>query len=283
LHNASAVGLKHIARLVACGLRARTMPVTRHVTYKFVDDTSGFVFQPAPSEVFEVGEDPWLVIPPSSRAFSKFVAEKSDKRAKRSGAAIDEEAQRHCTLSCHDGFAEIQRLRNEAHLRANTSSGAADTKSAKAADGDKLKALFGKRPAEITAEPADAPDGSANAAAEKRHSYKHRNVWKRAKTFGEDSQVMTVRLGDFELMTIHPNEAREALCFPCNAASVSAVVDYLRARNHAGCFEPKAYQKSGRYVGKKRGKNDEPSAESEAGDDEGDDEADSAAQLEPEA
>jgi hypothetical protein len=247
------------------------------VTYKFIDDTSGFVFQPAPSEVFEVGEDPWLVIQPSSRSFSKFVAEKSDGRSKRSGAAIDEEAQRNWSLSGHDGFAEILRLRNEVHLRA--SSGATDTKSAKAADGDKLKALFGKRPAEITAEPADAPDGPVHAAADKRHSYKRRNAWKSANAVGEDSQVMTVRLGDFELMTIHPNEAREALCFPCNAASVSAVVDYLRARNHAGCFEPKAYQKSGRYVGKKRGKDDEPSAESEAGDDEGDDEADSAAQL----
>jgi hypothetical protein len=92
---------------------------------------------------------------------------------------------------------------------------------------------------------------------------------------------MTVQLGDFALMTIHPNEAREALCFPCNAASVSAVVDYIRARNHAGCFEPKVYQLSGRYVGKRKGNNDEPSAESEAGDDEGYDEGDSAAQLEP--
>jgi hypothetical protein len=204
------------------------MPVTRHVTYKFIDDTSGLVFQPASSEVFEVGEDPWLVIPPSSRAFSKFVAERSDKRAKRSGAAIDEEAQRHCTLSCHDGFAEIQRLRNEAHLLA---------KSAKAADGDKMKALFGKRPAENTAEPVDG--AAANDAAATRNSlYQQAKHWKKAKVFDEDNRVMTVRLGDYALMTMHPSEAREALCFPCSAASVSQVVDFLRARNHAGCFEP---------------------------------------------
>jgi hypothetical protein len=119
------------------------------VTYKFVEDTSGVVFQPAPIEGFEVGEGPWLKIQMYSRGFAKFVAEKGDMRSKRSGAVIDEEAQRNCSSSGHDGFAEILRLRNEAHLRA--SSGATGTKSAKAVDGDKLKALFGKRPAENTA------------------------------------------------------------------------------------------------------------------------------------
>ena len=74
-------------------MRARTMPVARHVTYKFVDVTSGVVFQPAPIEVFEVGDDPWLKIQMHSRTFAKFVAEKGDRRSKRSGAAIVEEAQ----------------------------------------------------------------------------------------------------------------------------------------------------------------------------------------------
>ena len=70
-------------------------------------------------------------------------------RSKRSGAVIDEEAQRNCSSSGHDGFAEILCLRAEAHLRA--SSCVADTKSANAVHNDKLKALFGKRPAENTA------------------------------------------------------------------------------------------------------------------------------------
>ena len=71
-------------------------------------------------------------------------------------------------MTCHDGFTEILRNHSEAHLRA--SSGATDTKSAKAADGDKLKALFGKRPDENTAEPADG--AAANDAAAKRNSGK---------------------------------------------------------------------------------------------------------------
>lgn len=286
LHNASAVGLKHIARIVACGLRARAMPVTRHVTYKFVDDTSGVVFQPPLSMVFEVGSDPWLTIPASNRCFAQFVG--ATKHRKGGGRAIHDHTSKSFSLSCHNGFAEIQRLRNEAHLR--TCSDATDTKSAKAADGDKLAALFGKRPAEDTARPVDGETAS-DAAAPKVLAPKggwnktlHKKQWTHAKVDDGDweNRVMTVRLGDYELMTLRPNSANAPMCFPCTAASVSQVVDYLRARNHEGCFDPQGYQQSGKFVGRKRAKSadDVPSDQSV---DAGDGGEDSAAQLAPDA
>jgi hypothetical protein len=241
-------------RVIAWGVRARTMPITRQVTYKFVDDVSGVVFQPPKKMVFDVGEESWLAIPASDRLFAQFVAgakaiPRGDGRKVAFG--IGDQTQNSCSLRRHNGFAEIQRLRNEAHLRTSCCDPAA--KSAKAADVDKLNAVFGKRPAEEATAGA-AADDAAQVTVRKQvlTVSEHTHLWPATARVVDDAwsgRVITITLGGSDVKTLRPESAHEAVCCPCDAYSVSRVVEFLRARNHDGCFEPSEYHKTGRFVG----------------------------------
>ena len=244
-------------RVVAWGVRARTMPITRQVTYKFVDDESGVVFRPPTSMVFNVGEESWLCIPPSNKLFAQFVAGATITwvNGRRAEVGIGDQTQNSCSLAKHNGYAELKRLRNEAHLRTSCCDTA--SKSSKAADAAKLKSIFGKRPAEEATGTEDAAAEDCERSVTVRNQVlavaDHTHLWPATARLVDDTwegRVITITLGESEMKTLRPESAHEAVCCPCDVHSVSCVVEFLRARNHDGCFEPNEYHRTGKFIGR---------------------------------
>ena len=129
--------------------------------------------------------------------------------------------------------------------------------SSKAADADKLKAIFGKRPAEE----ATGTEGAAAEDCERSVTVRnqvlavaeHTHLWPATARVVDDTwegRVITITLGTSEVKTLRPESAHEAVCCPCDVHSVSCVVEFLRARNHDGCFDPNEYNRTGKFSGR---------------------------------
>jgi hypothetical protein len=175
----------------------------------------------------------WLQLSACDRALARIV--KGDKA----------DDKYHGSLANHDGWKAIQGLRNACHLETFAASEQGASK-------ESMTDIFGERPAKgDAAASADVPDSTTKWPAA-------------AKARCKDISI-TVRLDDVDVRMMRPRSMHENLRVPCEAASLKAVIDFLRARVHDGCFVRTVYERTGKYA-KKRGADeamDEPAADSD--------------------
>ena len=188
--------------------------VKRTVSYQF--EVYGTTYKPAANRIKEEANEVWMKLEAHELKFANIVKGASSRDA---------------TLSNHDGWKELLRIRNDRHL-------ATFSESAHGASQDSMADVFGKRKDGSSAEPSiDNTCTTSWPPAAKQ----------RCKDIG-----IVVVLDGAEVLMMRPRTASEGLSIQCQASALKVVVDFLRARVHDGCFVRKAYDNTGKYA-KKRG------------------------------
>ena len=238
---------------VATIILSLAMPVTMEVktTFRETDNPSSFSLQ---KQHMVAGPDglQYVILKPSDGYFARFVAKGATSKSHAS-----------FSLTSHDGFHAMQALRNAVHL---DSFNEQVTKKRDAtegvASGSALQKIFNKRrPASkdhsdddgfckktrrLVAVKEPAPHGvQGRVERGKEGAFPSPKVC--------DESTVTLDLCGVEVQVLRPFKASEPLKVPCDAASMDAVVAFVRSYegvDNTAFFRTKTYALTGKYARK---------------------------------